>query len=59
MVDGSVIGKSARCYHSWPLDPALMCANLAWLQWGAGVLDTIENLALLRLLRGPVVAPWP
>ena len=32
---------------------------LGWGQWGAGVLDIFENLFLMRVLKGPVVAPWP
>jgi hypothetical protein len=32
---------------------------LAWAQWGAALLDAVENLALLMLLQGPVQQPWP
>lgn len=32
---------------------------LAWLQWPAGLLDAIENLALLGLLKGNVSSPLP
>lgn len=32
---------------------------LAWLQWGAALLDAVENAALLRMLRGAVRQPWP
>ncbi|MBI4558999.1 MAG: hypothetical protein HY706_15560 [Candidatus Hydrogenedentes bacterium] len=32
---------------------------LAWGQWLAGGLDTIENAALLLILRGFIGAPWP
>lgn len=33
-----------------------------WLAWGQGlaaILDAIENLALIMVLLGPVVSPWP
>jgi hypothetical protein len=33
--------------------------NLAWLQWLAGALDAVENLALLGILKGHVVSPLP
>ena len=32
---------------------------LAWCQWLAALLDALENVALLRMLRGPVTEPWP
>ena len=32
---------------------------LAWLQWGAGLLDAIENTALLQILHGRIQQPWP
>jgi hypothetical protein len=32
---------------------------LAWLQWFAGLLDAVENIALLNVLDGPVEQPWP
>lgn len=32
---------------------------LAWAQWLGGGLDAVENTALLLLLVGPVVEPWP
>ncbi|HDD24707.1 MAG TPA: hypothetical protein ENF52_04660 [Chloroflexi bacterium] len=32
---------------------------LAWGQWLAAALDSIENAALWRLLVGTVTAPWP
>lgn len=33
-----------------------------WLAWGqalAAILDAIENLALITVLLGPIVSPWP
>jgi hypothetical protein len=32
---------------------------LAWGQWLAALLDAWENVALLKMLRGPVTRPWP
>ena len=32
---------------------------LAWGQWGAAILDAIENVALFVVLVGPVAVPWP
>ena len=32
---------------------------MAWGVWLAAVLDGIENYSLWRLLKGPVVKPWP
>lgn len=32
---------------------------LAWGQWLAALLDAVENVALLKMLRGPVTEPWP
>ena len=32
---------------------------LAWAQFGAGLLDAVENYALIRLLLGPERAVWP
>jgi hypothetical protein len=41
--------------------PALAAAGawLAWAQLAAGLLDAVENYALLRLLLAPPEAPWP
>jgi hypothetical protein len=33
--------------------------KLAWLQWVAGGLDVVENLALLRMLAAHTASPWP
>lgn len=33
--------------------------TLAWLQWPAGLLDAIENAALLGILKGHVASPLP
>lgn len=32
---------------------------LAWGQWVAVLLDYIENAAIVKMLIGPVTAPWP
>lgn len=32
---------------------------LAWGQWLAALFDASENIALLKMLHGPVVEPWP
>lgn len=32
---------------------------VAWGQWIAGALDTVENATLLVVLAGPVTGPWP
>lgn len=32
---------------------------LAWGQWLAALLDAVENAALLKMLHGFVVEPWP
>lgn len=32
---------------------------LAWGQWAAAIFDYLENIALVILLFGPSVAPWP
>lgn len=36
-----------------------ICAALARRVWIAGLLDAIENLALLRMLAGATGSPWP
>jgi hypothetical protein len=43
--------------RGWPL--AGLDAPLAWGQWIAAGLDALENLALILVLLGPVVSPWP
>jgi hypothetical protein len=43
--------------HDWPLAGAGIL--LAWGQWVAALLDAVENIALLTVLLGPVVEPWP
>ncbi len=37
----------------------LLGRTLAWLQWPAGLLDAIENLALLGILNGHNASPLP
>ena len=32
---------------------------LAWAAWLGGLLDAVENVALLDMIRGPVSSPWP
>jgi hypothetical protein len=50
---------SAEVYATagWPL--ASWGGLLAWGVWLAAVLDGVENYSLWRLLKGPVVNPWP
>lgn len=38
---------------------AELAAPLAWAQWLAALSDASENTALLLILRGAVVEPWP
>lgn len=38
---------------------AVMGTPLAWLQMIAGLADSVENVALLRMMQGPVTHPWP
>ena len=39
--------------------PARAGSALAWLQWGAALLDAVENAAMLQILGGRVRQPWP
>lgn len=50
---------TARILHdsTWPL--AHIGIPLAWGQWLAAVLDVIENSALIFMLFGSLVDPWP
>jgi len=43
--------------RGWPLAGAGV--PLAWGQWLAALLDVIENVALVSMLFGSVVEPWP
>ena len=43
--------------RDWPL--ADLGAPFAWGQWLAAVLDAVENIALIVILLGSVVSPWP
>lgn len=43
--------------RGWAL--AAVGVPLAWAQWLAALFDATENIALLRLLGGPVASPWP
>jgi len=46
-------------HQLWSPRLATAGTALAWLQWGAGLLDGIENLALLAMLRGNGDVLWP
>jgi len=43
--------------RDWPL--AWAGIPLAWGQWLAALLDAVENVALIAVLLGPIVEPWP
>ena len=38
---------------------SLLGLYLAWAQWGAALLDALENYALIRVLLGTVQGGWP
>lgn len=42
--------------HQWLI---ALGGLLAWAAWLGGLLDAVENLALLDMIRGPVTSPWP
>ena len=54
MCDG--LGR-ALTSRGWPL--AGEGAALAWGQWLAAWFDAVENIALIAMLFGAVVSPWP
>ncbi len=52
---GVVALYSNRSSGAW----VLLGRCLAWGQWMAALLDALENTALLRVLDGHAVSPWP
>jgi hypothetical protein len=49
---GEVLDK-----NSWPLGK--VSVPLAWGLWAAALLDAVENIALVVILFGVLVSPWP
>ena len=54
---GCLWGAGVLSRRRWPL--AALGRPLAWGVWLAVLCDVVENIALWRLLAGPVTAPWP
>ena len=54
---GCVLVATALAERASPL--ALIGIVLAWAQYGAALLDVIENCALIQLLTGDERAVWP
>lgn len=54
---GCLWGAGVLSRRCWPL--ATLGKPLAWGVWLAALCDVVENVALWRLLVGPVTAPWP
>ncbi len=50
-------GAGAFRRRRWPL--VALGRPLAWGVWLAALCDVVENIALWRLLVGPVAVPWP
>ena len=46
-------------FPSWLVMIGIPGIPLAWAQLGAGLLDMVENIALVRMLFGLVNSPWP
>jgi hypothetical protein len=51
--------RRRRRFPSWLVLIGIPGIPLAWAQLGAGLLDMIENIALVRMLFGMVNSPWP
>jgi hypothetical protein len=51
--------RRRRRLPSWLVLIGIPGIPLAWAQLGAGLLDTVENIALVRMLFGMVSSPWP
>jgi len=43
--------------RGWPLSG--LATGIAWGQWAAAIFDALENLALIVILFGNLVSPWP
>jgi hypothetical protein len=52
-----VLASGVLSSRGWPL--AGVGAALAWGQWMAAGFDAVENIALIAMLFGAVVSPWP
>jgi hypothetical protein len=52
-----VMASGVLASRGWPL--AGVGVALAWGQWLAAGFDAVENIALLAMLFGAVVPPWP
>jgi hypothetical protein len=51
--------RKRRRLPSWLVLIGIPGIPLAWAQLGAGLLDTVENIVLVRMLFGMVSSPWP
>jgi hypothetical protein len=51
--------RRRRRFPSWLVLIGIPGIPLAWAQLGAGMLDTVENIALVRMLFGMLSSPWP
>jgi hypothetical protein len=51
--------RKRRRLPSWLVLIGIPGIPIAWAQLGAGLLDTVENIALVRMLFGMVSSPWP
>jgi hypothetical protein len=51
--------RKRRRFPSWLVLIGIPGIPLAWAQLGAGLLDMVENIALVRMLFGMVNSPWP
>lgn len=54
---GCILAGGVLRHRNWPL--AGLGGWLAWGLWLGALFDYIENIALVALLLGPVVSPWP
>ena len=43
--------------RGWPLGE--LATGIAWGQWAAAIFDALENIALIAILFGSLVSPWP
>ncbi len=50
---------AANVFHPYVRWWASVGVTLAWGQWLAALFDALENTALLKMLHGSVVQPWP
>jgi hypothetical protein len=51
--------RERRRFPSWLVVIGMPGVLIAWAQMGAGLLDVLENIALVRMLLNGVSTPWP